>query len=175
MCNRGERFEFSLMSRPSEESSSDASGARFRRILTEVWQAERRRRDVPADGGKPPISPVRFNTNGAFEVDGDLQPIYGSGSLWEAALAWVEDRDEATAIVAQRQSVDESPESILIDLDLNDNLTHEQLNRRRRLYMWRNHPDRHPEAQRESATRRVAIANMLVDRAQLRLAAQSED
>jgi hypothetical protein len=58
---------------------------------------------------------------------------------------------------------------------LHDALTHEQLNQRRRLYMWRNHPDRHPEAQRESATRRVAIANMLVDRAQTRLAARRDD
>jgi hypothetical protein len=36
--------------------------------------------------------------------------------------------------------------------------------------MWRNHPDRHRESQRASATRRVAIANMLLDRAQARLA-----
>jgi hypothetical protein len=167
------------MSRRSEESSSDAasdaSGARFRRILTEVWQAERRRRDVSGERGQPPISPVKFKTNGAFEIDGDPQAIYGSGSLWEAALAWVEDRDEATAIVAARQSIDESAESILTDLDLHDALTHEQLNQRRRLYMWRNHPDRHPESQRESATRRVAIANMLVDRAQLRLAVRRDD
>jgi hypothetical protein len=35
--------------------------------------------------------------------------------------------------------------------------------------MWRNHPDRHGEAHREIATRRVAIANMLVDRAQARI------
>jgi hypothetical protein len=167
------------MSRCSEESSSDAaddaSGVRFRRILTEVWQAERRRRDEPGDREKPPISPVRFNTHGAFDVDGDPQAIYGSGSVWEAALAWVEDRDEATAMVAAGQIVEESAESILTDLNLTDDLTHEQLNQRRRLYMWRNHPDRHPESQRENATRRVAIANMLVDRAQLRLAARRAD
>jgi hypothetical protein len=36
--------------------------------------------------------------------------------------------------------------------------------------MWRHHPDRRGEGQRDIATRRVAIANMLLDRAQARVA-----
>ncbi len=36
--------------------------------------------------------------------------------------------------------------------------------------MWANHPDRRPDAPRELANRRVAIANMLLDRAEAALA-----
>jgi hypothetical protein len=35
--------------------------------------------------------------------------------------------------------------------------------------MWRNHPDRCSEAQRPLADRRVAVANMLIDRARAKL------
>jgi hypothetical protein len=38
--------------------------------------------------------------------------------------------------------------------------------------MWNNHPDRRPDVPRELANRRVAIANMLVDRAQSALVAR---
>ena len=37
--------------------------------------------------------------------------------------------------------------------------------------MWVNHPDRRPDAPRELANRRVAIANMLLDRAEAALKA----
>ena len=66
-------------------------------------------------------------------------------------------------------SVDDSAEAILAELGLAENLTERELSRLRRLYMWRNHPDRHRESQRANATRRVAIANMLLDRARSRL------
>jgi hypothetical protein len=35
----------------------------------------------------------------------------------------------------------------------------------RRRFMWENHPDRRPDLPRDLANRRVAIANMLIDRA----------
>jgi len=43
------------------------------------------------------------------------------------------------------------------------------LQRARRRFMWANHPDRRPEWPRELATRRVALANMLIDKALRRL------
>ncbi len=61
-------------------------------------------------------------------------------------------------------------DSIAAELGLTGALTHDELNRARRRFMWNNHPDRRPDVPRELANRRVAIANMLVDRAQSALA-----
>jgi hypothetical protein len=104
-----------------------------------------------------------------FAIDGAESVATGGGSHWDAALAWIEEEDEAAATPEPQRPAGDSAQAILEELGLRENLTHDELNRLRRLYMWRNHPDRHDEAQRESATRRVAIANMLVDRAQARL------
>jgi hypothetical protein len=43
--------------------------------------------------------------------------------------------------------------------------TSDEFHRARRRFMWRNHPDRRPEIPAALANRRVAIANMLIDRA----------
>jgi hypothetical protein len=157
---------FLFMSRIGRELPAETPGAEFRRILAEVGQAR------GGFAGEDDIEASNFSANpfanAIFSFD-DRRPTSGGGSSWDAALAWIEELDGPAAIVEMRQPAADTAEAILDELGLNENLTYEELNQARRLYMWRNHPDRLGEAQRESATRRVAIANMLVDRAQARL------
>jgi hypothetical protein len=65
----------------------------------------------------------------------------------------------------------DDPDAIAVELGLGDAPTLADLSRKRRRFMWANHPDRRPNAPRELANRRVAIANMLLDRAEAALAA----
>jgi hypothetical protein len=157
-----------VMLRIRKESEEEASGARFRQILAEV----RRARASLEEPGEEETDPSRFAAhplaNAIFSID-DRPPTPGGASPWDEALAWIEEYDEPTAVAQSQRPAAESAEAILDELGLSDKLTHDELNQARRLYMWRNHPDRLGEAQRESATRRVAIANMLIDRAQARL------
>jgi hypothetical protein len=78
--------------------------------------------------------------------------------------------DEA-ALPAERDiPLAEDPESIAKELGLDRAQSEDDLHRARRRFMWRNHPDRCDLAQRALANRRVAIANMLIDRALATLA-----
>jgi len=55
-------------------------------------------------------------------------------------------------------------DAIAEELGLHENLSTEELQKRRRLFARKNHPDQfHPE-QRDLATHRMTIANMLIDR-----------
>ena len=63
-----------------------------------------------------------------------------------------------------RRSGDTSTE-IAAELGVGAALTLDQLTSRWRDFVWRNHPDRQPEAARSQANARVAIANTLYDRA----------
>lgn len=56
-------------------------------------------------------------------------------------------------------------EAIERELGLATIATRSGLLRARREFMWANHPDRRPEWPSDLATRRVALANMLIDRA----------
>lgn len=56
-------------------------------------------------------------------------------------------------------------ETVAGELGLVPHMTIEDLNRRRRDFAMTNHPDRVPLGQRGTATRRMTIANMLVDQA----------
>ena len=67
-----------------------------------------------------------------------------------------------------RRSGDTSIE-IAAELGVGAALTLDQLTSRWRDFVWRNHPDRQPEAVRERANARVAIANTLYDRARREL------
>jgi hypothetical protein len=157
------------MSRISRESPDLTSGEKFRRVLDEVRRAEMAQ-EPPRQESELPQPSANLLASAIFSIGDRQWATAGGGSNWAAALAWIEEQEEPTAIQESRRPAEESAEAILIDLGLSENLTYDQLTRLRRLYMWRNHPDRHGEAQRESATRRVAIANMLLDRAQARLA-----
>jgi hypothetical protein len=91
-----------------------------------------------------------------------------SGPNLDQALDWIAELDDASS-PGDPVSTDDSIESVAGELGLSPSLTREDLNRARRRFMWRNHPDRRAEIGREIANRRVAIANMLIDRAQAAL------
>jgi hypothetical protein len=117
----------------------------------------------------------------------------GSTSAWDQALAWVEAAGEPSQGEPSRAApppveptaprfesvappaapaapLTDDPDAIAAELGLSDTSTLADLNRVRRSFMWANHPDRRPDAPRELANRRVAIANMLLDRAETALA-----
>jgi hypothetical protein len=156
------------MSRSPSETIKEKADARFQRILAEVRRGEAFAEDAPQSGGE-------FANCSFLSVDAlfSLEETHGAtpgASCWSAASAWLAELEDPTCVSPAAQPRDESPEAILGELGLTDTLTYEEIAQLRRLYMWRNHPDRHGESERESATRRVAIANMLLDRAQARLA-----
>jgi hypothetical protein len=64
----------------------------------------------------------------------------------------------------------DTPAEIERELGLGAPQTPTELAARWRDFVWRNHPDRQPEAARERSTARVAIANTLYDRARRELA-----
>jgi hypothetical protein len=153
------------MSRVLKSSCEEVSGAIFRRVLAEVASGHQDERE---DGGPLSIFASRPLASAIFSLDAGPRMGAGGGSHWDAALAWIEEQDEPvpTTEPEPAPAPEDTPETILKELGPTEGLTFDQLNRLRRLYMWRNHPDRRGEAQRERATRRVAIANMLLDRAQ---------
>src|SRR5262249_4306370 len=71
------------------------------------------------------------------------------------------DAAEAAAI-ARARTVEET---VALELQLSDNLEPAEMERRRRLFAYRNHPDRFGPSQQEVALQRMTIANVLVDRA----------
>ena len=92
-------------------------------------------------------------------------------NLWEHAFAWL-----STPMVAPPPESRAAPEpmssagrrrriTIARELGLREADTPEALHRARRKFMWQNHPDRRADISADLATRRVAIANRLVDRA----------
>jgi hypothetical protein len=137
--------------------------------LADVRRAATRQGDRARQDAASTNSPPNPLASAIFPVDDNRARTTGGASHWHAALAWIEEQDEPTALVELPHADDEGAEAILAELGLTEDLTDEELTRLRRLFMWRNHPDRHRESQRASATRRVAIANMLVDRARSRL------
>jgi hypothetical protein len=120
-------------------------------------------------------------------VDPPKEAADGPTSAWDQALAWVEAAGEPPQVepslvepppdepAAPRLEpvapLTDDPEAIAAELGLSDAATLADLSRARRRFMWANHPDRRPDAPRELANRRVAIANMLLDRAEAALAA----
>ncbi len=97
-------------------------------------------------------------------------PGGGAAERWGLAMDWAEEPDEETgapaaALFDQPSPGVDTPEAIAIEMGLGGALTRHDLSRRWRGFVWRNHPDRQPEAQRRRATARVAIANTLYDQA----------
>lgn len=158
------------MSRLSKESPEATPEAEFRRILAEVRRAEALQEGRPRHEAELATPAPSLSIEALFSLDDAQARAPGGASHWTAALAFLEELEEPASVPAPRQPKAESPEAILAELGLSERLTHDEISQLRRLYMWRNHPDRHSQAERENATRRAAIANMLLDRAQARLA-----
>ena len=153
----------------SGEDFDESPEARFRRALADARRAARRREGAREGGGSANANPNPL-AGATFPIDDDPRRTTGGASDWHAAMAFIEEPDEPAALVESPRGAEESAEAILEELGLTEHLTEAELARLRRLYMRRHHPDRHRESQRASATRRVAIANMLLDRARSRLA-----
>jgi hypothetical protein len=107
----------------------------------------------------------------AFAPPIDFEPqARAAADRWDLALDWIADPPELAARPAAAPSVD--PDVIAAELGLAWAMSRDDLKRARRRFMWENHPDRRPDAPPELANRRVAIANMLIDRADQALRAR---
>jgi hypothetical protein len=143
----------------------------FQRALDE---AGRKDRELNDDGAGP--------TRGARVRGVAFGPAAGSGgkARFGLALDWTAEPADRPAPPQppppQTQPrvpparTGETSAEIATELGLGAALTLDQLTSRWRDFVWRNHPDRQPEAARERANARVAIANTLYDRARRNLA-----
>ncbi len=116
------------------------------------------------DDDAPGPTRVRFNA--------ELPPTRpGHHLLWESAAMWTPDADPpppeppvAPAPPPPRLSA--APEDIAVELGLAALKSVGEVAQARRRFMWANHPDRRADLDRDLANRRVAVANMLLDRVQ---------
>ena len=97
-------------------------------------------------------------------------------AAWDQAFAWLDVAAEsvqaAPSSPAPAAPFSDHPEVVAAELRLSEMTTLAEISAARRRFMWANHPDRRPDAPRDLANRRVAIANMLFDRAEAALAAK---
>ena len=94
-------------------------------------------------------------------ADGD----HATPGQWEARYEWAEEASASEVSPPPALLPRASAEAVAKELNLSDAHTASELHKLRREFMWRNHPDRRPEIPREIANARVAVANMLIDRA----------
>jgi hypothetical protein len=153
------------MPRPPRPQTDDDSDARFRQALADA----RRREEASDEAGATRRSPNPL-AGATFPIDPGSRRATGGASHWRAALDFIDEQSESAPRREPPRVAADTPEAILKELGLTETLTETELGRLRRLFMWRNHPDRYGESQRAGATRRAAIANMLIDRARARLA-----
>ncbi len=95
-------------------------------------------------------------------------PPSGNHSLWDFAAEWTPEADPPPPLpppAPPPPRPSERAEDIAAELGLSAVRTAAELQRARRRFMWENHPDRRGDLDRDLANRRVAIANMLLDRA----------
>ena len=146
-------------------AGSQAMGSRndstFSRILDEVARSDDCERRFGPAGDALGQSFATFAAPIAPDAGGQFGPI----EAWDQARDWIAEPQEAAPAPATGAPPSDDPDSIAAELGLSGAATPDDLNRARRRFMWNNHPDRRPDAPRELANRRVAIANMLVDRA----------
>jgi len=98
---------------------------------------------------------------GAALPMGDEAADPGVADLWDHAAAWAPDSEGDEALRSPAPSDD--VEAIARELGLTDASTREEILRARRRFMWKYHPDRRTDMSGDSAGRRVAVANTLVD------------
>jgi hypothetical protein len=140
--------------------SRQAEGRAFSRILADVGRSTRDEESL-----------ARLLNPAAAAAFPFVESVSPDGADWDDALDGFVEQDEEPGEGAGLSSSDR-PEAIALELGLDRLSSEEELNRARRRFMWRNHPDRRNHAQRGLADRRVAVANMLIDRARAALAAR---
>ena len=142
---------------------SDRRSEAFERALDEAQGR------VP-DGGEPTLT-QRPRMRGGVPLGS--APPSGGEARFGLALDWTDeplDRPPPAPRERVRPPAD-TPAEIAADLGLGAALTLDKLTSRWRNFLWRNHPDRQPLEARESANARVALANMLYQRARRELGA----
>ena len=136
----------------------------FQQALAEARRCQRAA-DRDSVGGFPSIKalPLDFETAGGG----------GGEARWGLAMSWTSEPDETTAhppaIVGEPIAAELDPESIAAEVGIDAAASEDQLRRRWRAFLWRNHPDRQPADARARADARVAIANRLYEQARRRL------
>jgi hypothetical protein len=145
---------------------SDRRSDAFQRALDEAGRKDRAPDDSGAvSTGGPRVSGVAF---GAASGSGG-KARFGLALDWTDELAERSPPPQPPLREPARRCGDTSIE-IAAELGVGAALTLDQLTSRWRDFVWRNHPDRQPEAARERANARVAIANTLYDGARRELA-----
>jgi hypothetical protein len=146
---------------------SDRRSDAFQRALDEAS-----RKDLaPHDSGAGPTAGFRVRGVAFGAASGS-----GGKARFGLALDWTDELGDRPAPPPRpplHEPVGRSGDTsanIATELGLGTALTLHQLTSRWRDFVWRNHPDRQPEAARERANARVAIANTLYDRARRNLA-----
>lgn len=145
---------------------SDRHTDAFQRALDEAGRKDRAPDDSGAvSTGGPRVSGVAFGAASGS----------GGKARFGLALDWTDEptADRPTPQPPPREPARRSGDTsieIATELGLGSALTLHQLTSRWRDFVWRNHPDRQPEAARQRANARVAIANTLYDRARRELA-----
>jgi hypothetical protein len=142
---------------------SDRSNDMFQRALDDA-----RRKDYAAKHGDP--GPLQRPHVGVSVPLGPA-PSSGGKARFGLALDWTDEITNGAAPPPRPQhqqpanSSGNTSDDIAAELGLGAPQTLDQLALRWRDFVWRNHPDRQPIDARERANARVAIANMLCDRA----------
>ncbi len=143
------------------ESMGQRNESTFSQVLDEIVRSDDPERRLEWTGMLHGHSFATF----APPAQSDAGREYGQIERWDQALDWIEESQGAASAPNAARTPSDNADSIAAELGLTDALTHDELNRARRRFMWNNHPDRRPDVPLELANRRVAIANMLVDRA----------
>jgi hypothetical protein len=146
-----------------------AAGNRdFAALLDELIAASLTESEAPAQPGIP------------FDYLSVAEELY-SGRIRVSAEAVAAEYREADAMAdalfaaAEKAKADEDelpstePEAIWKELDLAHVTEADELGRRRRVFAFRNHPDRLPPHLRQRAMVRMQIANMLIDEMERRV------
>jgi hypothetical protein len=136
-------------------------GVAFRRILDEVRGTDRAE-PAPAAGRASFANPL---ARAAPPIAERADRSVGASPRWDQAWAFVDDLDAPGGDPAARDMPGDHLEALARELGLCEARDRKDLRRIRRRFMWLNHPDRRPDLPREFANRRVALANMLIDRA----------
>jgi len=124
------------------------------------------------------LAAVRDEDFDEFEPVDDYADVWSrtSSFLWEgeppAAFARADAYEDAQGDPPPAPPPERPPappsddlDAIARELALPSLTTRAALLQARRRFMWANHPDRRPDWPRDLATRRVALANMMIDRA----------
>jgi hypothetical protein len=140
------------------------SGARSQAGFAEILEEASRSAgiDLDRDMGRARASPVRPSR---LEQIGEIARELRM-SMFSALLESYLEHQKPRKASPMLRSTD--AQAIATELSITERMTVGELNRLRRRFALANHPDRVGSDERENATRRMMVANMLIDRAMKR-------